>query len=378
MTDHGEALKQARKIARETVALLSSLDIAPTPSNYALFYHYLSGTSAELTQTIDILRSNHQEFDPLRCHYLYERFFGSQAFTPTPTPTSHVPGILQHPPLHSRLIDAPPPHMTNDASPGHANSDGGLDNTAITSFALDDHEDGDKVSSEISRLRQDLEAMRREAMTDPLTGIANRKMFDQQLRNRAMEAMESGTPLCLLMIDVDHFKQFNDTYGHQIGDQVIRLMAQTLCNNIKGRDTAARYGGEEFAVILPRTDMENARRLAEIIRENVRKKAVISESDGSSLDQITVSIGIGCFDYGEPLGQLIQRADRALYLAKETGRDRVATENDLVETTAASAPAIRDNSRLHHIRDAQDAPHRPQEPNLSRDDDLPEAKSIPA
>jgi diguanylate cyclase len=365
MNEHVDAARKARKIARETVALLSSLDIAPTPSNYALFYHYLSGTSAELTQTIDILRSNHQEFDVLRCHYLCERFFGSQAFNPVTA--NHVPGMLQNQPLHTRLIDAHPPHMAN-ASLAHED-DGGRTAGAATEFEAKPATKSDVESSEISRLRQDLEEMRREAMTDPLTGIANRKMFDLQLRNRAMEAMETGTPLCLLMIDVDHFKQFNDTYGHQTGDQVIRLLAQTLRNNIKGRDTAARYGGEEFSVILPRTDMKNARQLAQIICQNVPQQDVISEIDGSAIDRITISIGIGCFDYGEPLGHLIQRADQALYLAKQKGRNCVVTEDALKE----EAPKDVAVSEIPVAQKSHAA-----EPSLTRDDKSKRPKSITA
>ncbi|PKR50503.1 GGDEF domain-containing protein [Thalassospira marina] len=378
MNEHADAVKQARKIARETVALLSSLDIAPTPSNYALFYHYLSGTNAELTQTIDILRSNHQEFDLLRCHYLCERFFGSQAFNPAPS--SHSAGIHAGSSVHSRLIDARPPHMTDSPLPNpfgdiaNSSEDSGQNSTSST--GTNGNIDDDTVSSEISRLRQDLEEMRKEAMTDPLTGIANRKMFDQQLRNRAMEAMETGTPLCLLMIDVDHFKQFNDTYGHQTGDQVIRLLAQTLRNNIKGRDTAARYGGEEFSVILPRTDVANARRLAEIIRQNVGQKHVISEIDGSPIEKITVSIGIGCFDYGEPLGRLIQRADQALYLAKQKGRDCVVTEDELNQAndSAPLKPETPVQPMQMTIPRANDAA----EPQLNRDGEHKKPKSIPA
>lgn len=371
MNDHADAINQARKIATETVALLSSLDIAPTPSNYALFYHYLSGTNPELTRTINILRSNHQEFDLLRCHYLCERFFGSQAFAPTLS--GHAPDYYQgETSLHSRLIDARPPHMTETA-PSHA-----LDKDAHSAGSPPDNshgpiDDDDVVSSEISRLRQDLEEMRKEAMTDPLTGIANRKMFDQQLRNRAMEAMENGTPLCLLMIDVDYFKQFNDTYGHQTGDQVIRLLAQTLRNNIKGRDTAARYGGEEFSVILPRTNIASARHLAEAIRNNVRQKNVISEVDGSSIEKITVSIGIGCFEFGEPLGHLIQRADQALYLAKQKGRDCVVTEEEL------DAP-VNQPTGLTEAPPAMLVPQapKPADPQIRRKSKPSKPKNIPA
>jgi diguanylate cyclase len=106
-------------------------------------------------------------------------------------------------------------------------------------------------SQELSELREDLAAVREEAMTDALTGIANRKAFDMRLLQAAAEASEENEPLCLLVVDIDYFKKFNDTYGHQAGDQVIRLVAQTFKKGLKGQDTAARYGGEEFAIILP-------------------------------------------------------------------------------------------------------------------------------
>ena len=104
-------------------------------------------------------------------------------------------------------------------------------------------------SSEISRLREDLEDVRREAITDAMTGIFNRRFFDISLREEAVLAEESSENLCLLMIDIDKFKNFNDTYGHLIGDLILKLLANMLTDTIKGRDTASRYGGEEFAVI---------------------------------------------------------------------------------------------------------------------------------
>jgi diguanylate cyclase len=108
---------------------------------------------------------------------------------------------------------------------------------------------------DIATLQRDLEEVRLESMLDPLTKIFNRKSFDEGLLKNFAEASEKGIPLCLMLLDIDHFKKFNDTWGHQTGDQVLRLVAMTLKSNIKGKDIAARYGGEEFAAILPETDL---------------------------------------------------------------------------------------------------------------------------
>ena len=114
--------------------------------------------------------------------------------------------------------------------------------------------------AEIDGLRRDLQAAWSEARTDGLTGVANRKHFDQALRLAAAQAMEQDAPACLLLADIDHFKHFNDVYGHVLGDQVLRLVASLLRHNVKGQDLVARYGGEEFAVILPATRLADARR----------------------------------------------------------------------------------------------------------------------
>jgi diguanylate cyclase len=123
-----------------------------------------------------------------------------------------------------------------------------------------------------------MEAIRQESLVDPLTGLANRRAFDQQIATAIAEANSEGGDLCVLMGDVDHFKKFNDTWGHATGDQVLRLVAQCFKSNVKGRDTAARFGGEEFVVILPGTSLPNARHVAEQIRRAVESKKIVKRS----------------------------------------------------------------------------------------------------
>jgi diguanylate cyclase len=165
-------------------------------------------------------------------------------------------------------------------------------------------------------------------MTDALTGIANRKAFDMRLLQAAAETSEENQPLCLLIVDIDFFKKFNDTHGHQAGDQIIRLVAQTFKKGLKGQDTAARYGGEEFALILPNTSMDNALRVAEMLRRTVEHKEVINRANQEKLGQITISVGVAQYRAGESLESFIERADAALYRAKQNGRNRVEVETN--------------------------------------------------
>jgi len=182
---------------------------------------------------------------------------------------------------------------------------------------------------DISALQRDLDEVRRESMLDPLTKIFNRKSFDEGMLKSFAEAEERGSPLCLMLIDIDHFKRFNDTWGHQTGDQVLRLVAMTLKSNIKGKDMAARYGGEEFAAILPETDLEGALIVADNIRKAIQAKELLKRSTNEKLGRITASFGVAWYKQGDTPSSLIERADRCLYAAKHAGRNRVFSEAEL-------------------------------------------------
>jgi diguanylate cyclase len=181
---------------------------------------------------------------------------------------------------------------------------------------------------EISQLQQNLEAIRAESLTDPLTGLGNRKYFDRALDAAVQLALKHGEPLSLLMLDIDHFKSFNDNYGHLTGDQVLRLVGQSLKQTIKGRDTMVRYGGEEFAVVLPDTDLPKGLAVAEQIRRAVMARELKKKSTGEILGRITVSVGVSMLQPGDDMDTLIERADACLYAAKRGGRNRVVCEVD--------------------------------------------------
>ena len=181
---------------------------------------------------------------------------------------------------------------------------------------------------EILDLHAHLEAVRNESLTDPLTQLSNRKFFDNAIAVAIDESRARLEPLSLLLIDIDHFKSFNDSFGHLTGDQVLRLVAMSLKQNVKGQDTTARYGGEEFAVILPNTVLRSAITLADHIRRAVMTKELMKRSTGEHLGRVTVSVGVASLHPTDTMPSLIERADTCLYSAKRHGRNRVMSESD--------------------------------------------------
>ena len=181
-----------------------------------------------------------------------------------------------------------------------------------------------KDSSEtINTLSKDLEETLQAAMTDSLTGLYNRKGYEERLALATADSLENGSTLSLLLVDIDHFKRFNDTWGHQVGDQVLRLVGESLRMNVKGKDTAARYGGEELAIILPETALEDAVTLAEQIRKAIGSMNIVKKKSREAIGPVTVSIGAAQFRHGETPDDFVARADHALYAAKEAGRNQV-------------------------------------------------------
>ncbi len=162
---------------------------------------------------------------------------------------------------------------------------------------------------------------------DGLTGVPNRRRFDEVLRQEWHRAMRHCSSLSLIMMDIDYFKNFNDTYGHQSGDECLKKVALSLDNTIsRETDLVARYGGEEFVVILPETGMKGAQAVAEIIRSRVEELNIVHEASGVS-KHVTISLGVACTVPERELNieDLILAADKALYKAKEKGRNQVRT-----------------------------------------------------
>ncbi|MGU3538148.1 diguanylate cyclase [Methylobacterium sp. A54F] len=175
---------------------------------------------------------------------------------------------------------------------------------------------------EIETLRETLEASRVESRTDPLTGLSNRKDFEEALHRIVETSAQRGTPSSLIVLDIDFFKRFNDLYGHLTGDQVLRLIGIVMREHVRTGGTLARFGGEEFGILLPDTDREAACALAEKVRVSVMGRELVKRSTGESLGKVTVSLGIATYRRGDTPVSLLERADLCMFAAKRKGRNR--------------------------------------------------------
>ena len=182
---------------------------------------------------------------------------------------------------------------------------------------------------EVAKLREHLEQVRRDAMTDALTNLANRKAFDECIERACAEAEQSGAPVVLAVCDIDHFKRVNDTWGHQTGDQVLRYVASVIGRIASGERVAARYGGEEFAVLFPGESIAIVEAAMNSVREEIASRMLKRRSTNEDLGAVTISIGVAQRARGEAVPSLMERADEALYASKHAGRNRVTVAGRL-------------------------------------------------
>lgn len=182
--------------------------------------------------------------------------------------------------------------------------------------------------NEVAHLRETLEHVRTETLVDALTGISNRRHFEETLVAAVSAAGKIDEPLSLVVIDIDHFKRFNDLYGHLTGDQVLKLVALSMRETLRPRAVLARFGGEEFAMILPGTSLPEAMAAAEEVRHSVESRELLKRSTNESLGRITVSLGVASLLPSDSANSLLDRADACMYAAKRGGRNRVVSRSE--------------------------------------------------
>lgn len=331
--------EQTLRISHETLARISGEGLLPTPENYELWFSYYSRSSPEVVKVIDNLLESGQKITEYVCHEIYQRFLsdlrneemvrraGEQVQTTIKDMTDVVHGVRSATEDYSSSLGEVSTRITKAKSQEEVQEVIRLAADRTQAMVEQNRELEDRLvrSTEImEELKRDLEYVRREAMTDGLTGIANRKAFDTELDRALQSAAANKGGFSLLMVDIDFFKSFNDNFGHQVGDQVLRLVARTLKDGLKGRDFAARYGGEEFSIILPDTDLSGAVAVGNSLRKAVASKDVINRSSGKVLGRITMSVGVAEYAGDRTMEELIERADNALYTAKHNGRNQVA------------------------------------------------------
>jgi len=340
--DYEQDYAQAQELARLVLPLMTRLQIPFTPLNYALWYEYQLGRSQELVAVLDKVEAGQQAWDPDQAKQLFLRYVATPGVEALEKVEGEVCRLLAD--IVQIIIDA------------------GLDLTkysAVLKSCTSRLKDADDVreirkvvrellsdtqhmsqsnrdvtaslkahSAEIDRLRAELDQVRQEAIRDPLTGLANRRSFDEQLAESLDQALQELKSICLLMIDIDHFKEMNDQHGHRIGDKVLQYVAGVLKENFKGRDLVARYGGDEFAVIVENAPRTGVNAVAETVRRQIEASKLRRTDTGEPLGRVSVSIGYECVQPGDSPDALVERADRALYNAKQQGRNRVLGYGD--------------------------------------------------
>ena len=340
---------QKRKLAGDAIALMTQLDVEPSPDNYSVFHTYCAGTKPELKRAVDVLIGSgnairQAALDAIRDEHLAPSLEAAIANLGAEM-NGTLTGVLEH--IARAARDTTAYEKTLSAASGELGGvTSGQELTRLVGTLLsatqameartkDLETELHRSSKEVEDLKSKLDDVRLESLTDPLTGIRNRKALDIELERAFNSAREHGEPLCLFMCDIDRFKMFNDTWGHQTGDQVLKLVAQCLSENVKGRDTAARYGGEEFAVILPQTELADAVNLANAIRKRVESKKLLKKSTGDILGAITISVGVSQLTDSDTIETLVRRADSCLYAAKRGGRNLVMAQTEAPASRAA-------------------------------------------
>ncbi len=346
ITESKLSYEQAVKFAEQSLKLMKKYSVFPDENSFAIWQLYAENALPELSKEIDDYLAKKKPFPSDFCVRLYDKYVKQ---TPDSQEVAAISGKLEGQLSNIlKALSGAGLQTSNYASKLElAKSKMSEASLSVDGFKsiLDDissltqamisentnlNTQLEKSSNEVSVLNEDLTHLRTQAETDALTGLANRRHMWQRMQSAISASLKKETPLCAMMLDIDHFKNFNDSFGHLVGDQVIKLLANTIDGLIKGKDTAARYGGEEFTIILPETTIKNAVTLANNIRIAISSKELKNKAKGTSLGTITISIGVAIFRKGETGEELLERADRALYAAKNGGRNQVMIAADVV------------------------------------------------
>jgi len=338
----GDGVEKAGGYARRAMDLMNSHDVPAAPPNFAVWYNYVSERFPDLKKTLDQAIEADAAFDGAHNEELYETFIGTRqegillqdAGDEVRAQVEEILGALGG---ASDEIEGAGSAIKGSLDSFLANKNISSIETFVQSMLAETRriqetnsqlqDQLNESSEKISLLQENLKKAEAESYVDALTGIANRKKFDVALLAETTACSESNNSLSLVVADIDHFKKFNDAYGHQVGDQVLKLVASALHDNVKGGDLAARYGGEEFALILPNTELEDAYRLVETIRETIGTRRIRNKQKGLDFGSVTLSLGIASYRHGEPVCEFIERADNALYRAKSGGRNQTMREH---------------------------------------------------
>ncbi|WP_088330455.1 GGDEF domain-containing protein [Lacimicrobium sp. SS2-24] len=331
-----ENIEASFQILKQTVPLLLKHRISAIPTNYALWYTYASGQSAELNAELDKMTENQRPLSSAKAQELHRAYLADQQEVSTWQLRQSLEAMLVD--LTQSLTD------TKTDTQGFKHS---MDNCLedlekveregwsveevmtlvremvretqqIKRSTLDFSASLATAEKEIAQLRRQLAESQKDALYDALTGLYNRRVLDEEIA-----AMAPDQGVCLIMIDIDHFKSINDQYGHQMGDRVLKAIAKRIKDNCRENAVAYRFGGEEFSVLMTASKLSQAIHQAESMRRAMERVSVIDRRSGKNLDGVTASFGVAEYKKGMRRSDLLEQADKYLYEAKRLGRNRV-------------------------------------------------------
>ena len=334
---YDDTIDDSKQYLRVALELMGKHGLPTDPVNYCVWYEYASGKNNELNAAIDQHLEDKAAFSGDLCQQLYNQYITSGNEKVTTLVREELKKIFaeiigairttrqdfsQSENNLETIGDAIVPNLTEaDVEKIVSQIKSEIKHLESTSSSF--KEQLQQATREIDQLKNKMQRYRDEALMDPLTRILNRRGFDKNLEQAIENANRTETDVCLIMADIDHFKQINDTHGHLVGDNVLRMVASTIKESIKGKDHAARIGGEEFAIVLPETPFAGAMKLADNMRLTFERLDLKKKNTGESLGRITLSFGVAIYQQNETPDDFVQRADEALYQSKKTGRNKV-------------------------------------------------------
>lgn len=321
------------EILRLLIQKMAAHPAAFTPFTYTVWYEFLTGINPALSEAISKLLDSGNLLDDNAIEKLYLKHILDNDIDEQRESLQKILGKIAG---FTEETDKQA-HQFGDSLQVYGDTlkqrpDASILDTLISDMAGDTYKMRGSMQSlkseleasklEVEKLHQELKSARGEALIDPLTGVLNRRGFENVAKQICDDKAALDKGVCLLMVDIDHFKMVNDTYGHLFGDKIIRIIAETLKSKIRGQDSVARLGGEEFAVLLTETNIAGARTVAEHVRQSIERGKVRRLDTQEQISGITISIGIAAYAIGKNFVELLDQADKALYLSKQQGRNR--------------------------------------------------------
>lgn len=341
---YDDNFQQATEYKEQALELIEKLKVAPTPVHFTLLYEYASRLDPDLaTEIEDLLRNGYYNEQTARSIFrallkeTLEEYF----------PTAEIQAVIKN-----ILLDLS--HWAKTTSNVQEDFEDHLlclakcesrseVETCINDNILPSMQVIQKNTSHlqaritnssdvIEHLKLELEHATSLAKTDTLTGIANRRGYEEMINDQLALSNSEKQSFAMLILDIDHFKKINDSYGHLVGDSVLRYIARLLQSETKGQDSLARIGGEEFVILLNNISYDNAIIFAEKIRRMIADKAFKAKSHSNTL-KLSVSIGVASYKAGEGKDEIFERADLALYQAKTNGRNQTCGEKEICNSS---------------------------------------------